>query len=326
MAQPDGPQSEPPPSTKQRFLRRLFGGIRQQSESASQPPIGLPSGPLSSDQREDAESVESSDPVRRNTSRHGWGSVVPGLPRAQTFKRQLSESRAHLAPVQPSIDERRAVSMDRRSNDLRARAPNFPTDDETHASDPSLIHDFHEQPITFQVPSVARSDVHEEPLPDVVTSNGTSVGYATATPDTMSETHSISDSEYEAQIRSELERKWILNLSMHFKDHSRREKFFVTYRESEHSWRRVTVSLDYRNAPPNSLEMDLIHTKFQRDKNQKIYEAIRESLADIHFFETVTNLKLETTDGRLHVHVVEDGNVSEILGFTSFVQSLTASM
>ncbi len=57
--------------------------------------------------------------------------------------------------------------------------------------------------------------------------------------------------------------------------------------------------------------MDLIHTKFQREKNARIYEAIRESLDDIDFYPTVTNLKLQTTDGRLHVHVVEDTNVSE---------------
>ncbi len=50
-------------------------------------------------------------------------------------------------------------------------------------------------------------------------------------------------------------------------------------------------------------------TNFQRDKSAKIYEAIRESLIDIQFYDTVTNLKLQTTEGRLHVHVVEDSNV-----------------
>jgi hypothetical protein len=120
---------------------------------------------------------------------------------------------------------------------------------------------------------------------------------------------SITTSHYDAMIHEELERIWILNLSMHFRDKSKREKFFVTYREKDMHWRRVTISLDYRNAPDNSLEMDLYETKFQRDKSAKIYEAIRESLADIQFYETVTNLKLQTTDGRLHVHVVEDVNV-----------------
>jgi len=120
----------------------------------------------------------------------------------------------------------------------------------------------------------------------------------------------MTTSQHEAMINDELERKWILNLSMHFRDRSKREKFFVTYREKEHLWRRVTISLDYRYATPNSLEMDLFQTRYQREKSAKIYEAIRESLADIKFYDTVTNLKLETTDGRLHVHVVEDGNVS----------------
>lgn len=120
---------------------------------------------------------------------------------------------------------------------------------------------------------------------------------------------SMTTSHYDTLIHEELERIWILNLSMHFRDKSKREKFFVTYREKEEHWRRVTVSLDYRGAPENSLEMDLVHIKFQRDRNAKIYEAIRDSLQDIQFYETVTNLKLQTTDGRLHVHVVEDVNV-----------------
>lgn len=127
--------------------------------------------------------------------------------------------------------------------------------------------------------------------------------------------HSMTTSQYDAMIDEELERIWILNLSMHFRDKSKREKFFVTYREREHHWRRVTISLDYRNALDNSLEMDLACTKFQRDKNAKIYEAIRESLPDIQFYDTVTNLKLETKDGRLHVHVVED--VNEIISYPS---------
>lgn len=120
---------------------------------------------------------------------------------------------------------------------------------------------------------------------------------------------SMTTSQYDTMIHDELERIWILNLSMHFRDKSKREKFFVTYREKDLHWRRVTISLDYRGAPENSLEMDLLHTKFQRDKSAKIYEAIRESLVDIQFYETITNLKLQTTDGRLHVHVVEDVNV-----------------
>lgn len=131
-------------------------------------------------------------------------------------------------------------------------------------------------------------------------------------PDTVStaDCHSLTTSQYDALIHEELERTWILNLSMHFRDKSKREKFFVTYRERPTLWRRVTISVDYRNAPENSLEMELAHSKSQRDKIAKIYDAIRESLVDIQFYSTVTNLKLQTTEGRLHVHVVEDANVS----------------
>ncbi|KAK4043331.1 hypothetical protein C8A01DRAFT_13131 [Parachaetomium inaequale] len=124
---------------------------------------------------------------------------------------------------------------------------------------------------------------------------------------------SMTTSQYDALIESELERKWILNLSMHFRDKSKREKFFVTFRQHEHHWRRVTISLDYRNAPENSLEAELSGTQYQRDKSAKIYEAIRDSLTEIDFYSSVTNLKLETKDGRLHVHVVED--VNEIISY-----------
>jgi serine/threonine protein kinase len=114
-------------------------------------------------------------------------------------------------------------------------------------------------------------------------------------------------------IEMELEKRWILNLSMHFRDRSEREKFFVTYAETPNRWRRVTISCDYRSAAPESLEQDLKELRYQRDKCARIYESIRESLPEIQFYDTVTNLKLETRDGRLHVHVTED--VNEIIPY-----------
>jgi serine/threonine protein kinase len=116
-------------------------------------------------------------------------------------------------------------------------------------------------------------------------------------------------------LQEELEAKWILNLSMHFRDRSDREKFFITYAEEPNRWRRVTVSCDYRELSPDSLEADLKTLHYQRDKSARIYEAIRDSLPDIQFYDTVTNLKLQTEDGRLHVHVTED--VNEIIPYPS---------
>jgi serine/threonine protein kinase len=116
------------------------------------------------------------------------------------------------------------------------------------------------------------------------------------------------DVDARTQLEAELDSKWILNLSMHFRDKSDREKFFVTYAETPTRWRRVTVSCDYRNAEPGSLEMDLKELQYQRDKSIQIYESIRDSLPEIQFYNTVTNLKLETSEGRLHVHVTEDTN------------------
>jgi hypothetical protein len=96
---------------------------------------------------------------------------------------------------------------------------------------------------------------------------------------------------------------------MHFRDRSEREKFLITFAETSSCWRRVTVSCDYRNAPPDSLESELKGLRHQHDKCARIYAAIRDTLPDIRFYDTVTNLKLQTTDdGRLHVHVTEDVN------------------
>ena len=107
----------------------------------------------------------------------------------------------------------------------------------------------------------------------------------------------------------ELEEKWILNLSMHFRDGSPREKFFVTYAEKSTTWRRVTVSYDYHDTPPDSLERELRALRSQEEKSALIYKAIRDSLPEIQFYPTVTNLRLRTTDdGRLHVHVAEDAS------------------
>ncbi|KAJ8120582.1 hypothetical protein ONZ43_g2744 [Nemania bipapillata] len=251
--------------------------------------------------------------------------VVPGLPRVKTFKRQQSENREKLEAFLPTPDERRAVSVDRRtqfqrsgshSSQLlpRASAPDFFDDTELSSgklATLSLAVSAPQSPVDekhflslndIETPTLVRDDDHtDEQVP--------SYPEAISTADAQS----IDTTQYDAIVREELEHKWILNLSMHFRDKSRREKFFVTYREKDSTWRRVTISLDYRTAPSDSLERDLLSTKFQRDKSAKIYEAIRESLQDIQFYDTVTNLKLQTADGRLHVHVVED--VNEIIEF-----------
>lgn len=123
------------------------------------------------------------------------------------------------------------------------------------------------------------------------------------------------DEDIEDILEAELDQKWILNLSMRFRDGSEREKFFITYAETPNRWRRVTVTCDYRDALPDSLEQDLKELHYQRDKNAQIYKSIRESLPEIEFHDTVTNLKLETSGGRLHVHVSED--VNEIIPYPS---------
>ncbi|KAI1386265.1 uncharacterized protein F4822DRAFT_310863 [Hypoxylon trugodes] len=275
-------------------------------------------------------SLDSSSPgsgIIRRVSRK----VVPGLPRAKTFKRQQSEVREKLEAVEPTSAERRAVSVDRRvrtqrstsrvSQPLpRASAPDFLDDTQPPLSPPAVV--------TQHVTSAPQSPLDEKQFLSLEDAEPTAANPDTEqraslepvpshtealSPVSPIDVQSTTTSQYDAMINDELERKWILNLSMHFRDKSKREKFFVTYREDEYVWRRVTISLDYRNAPDDSLEKDLLGIKFQREKSAKIYEAIRESLQDIQFYSTVTNLKLQTTDGRLHVHVVED--INEIINY-----------
>ncbi|KAL8348334.1 hypothetical protein RB598_001571 [Gaeumannomyces tritici] len=340
-----------------------------------------------------ADELDPDDP-RLFSPRRTNRQVVPGLPRALTFKRQKSELRDNLMPAELSADERRALSMDRRV----ASPPLFSSDSQSNPRSSVLDASFRAAATTrapvdvdtatdadtittadMTVDATAYTAADTTADPDATPHASTPTRFPTPTPvpnglvssttvsqlppsvpspslastapyghdpritvETLSDvealdldptesnvdprpephaglrppvmdTASMTTSQYDQMIHDDLERIWILNLSMHFRDKSKREKFFITYRQGEFRWRRVTVSLDYRNAPENSLELDLEHTKFQREKNAKIYEAIRESLQDIQFYDTVTNLKLQTTDGRLHVHVVED--VNEIIAY-----------
>ncbi|KAI2619955.1 hypothetical protein GGR54DRAFT_630502 [Hypoxylon sp. NC1633] len=306
-----------PPSDTGRFaclLKRIFGRNRMFTSSTTSP----------QERRSSLDSLPGSNLIRRVSRK-----VVPGLPRAKTFKRQQSEVREKLEAIEPTPAERRAVSVDRRLRSQRsvshvesplprASAPDFLGDNRSTLTPPAVV--------PQQVTSAPQTPFDEKQLLSLQDVDSNSIdreqhasqdpapSYTEALPPIDHiDAQSTTTSQYEAQINDDLERKWILNLSMHFRDQSRREKFFVTYREEEFLWRRVTISLDYRSAPDDSLEKDLLNIKFQREKSAKIYEAIRDSLQDIQFYPTVTNLKLQTTDGRLHVHVVED--VNEIISY-----------
>jgi hypothetical protein len=254
-------------------------------------------------------------------ARRDWSvkRVGVGLPRSATFRRQNSERRERLLPVQPYNAERRALSVSRHAslslqrprsksspppvNLARISAPAVAQSSQRDLP-PTRIDEFPQfnEPISpIDLNGEPESDHLKPPKPPSRTS-----------PDDYDRDR-FPELDERAQLNAELDSKWILNLSMHFRDKSDREKFFVTYAEQPNQWRRVTVSCDYRNAEPGSLENDLKELKFQRDKSLQIYESIRDSLPDIQFYETVTNLKLETTDGRLHVHVTED--VNEIIPY-----------
>ncbi|KAF2864408.1 kinase-like protein [Piedraia hortae CBS 480.64] len=110
-------------------------------------------------------------------------------------------------------------------------------------------------------------------------------------------------------VQSNIDGLWILNLSMQFRDRSQREKFFVTYADPSSKWYRVTVSVDYGNIPKSSELGGLDCLISQEEKACKIYEALRESLHKIPFYNTVTNLRVEYDEGeRMCIHVEEDAN------------------
>lgn len=245
------------------------------------------------------------------------GRPFTSLPRQTTFKRQNSERRDRLCPNEPLVEERRAASASRQPSTScvgRRRTRSSPPPNESYHSSAPALSVLIEPPTPAQCPS-DRSIVPSEELSSHGMHFDSVFDYEVRSSRPVSRASSVCfhDEDQQRQLQLELDTKWILNLSMHFRDKSDREKFFVTYAHKPTHWRRLTVSCDYRKAERNSLEWDLRELQFQRDKSFAIYEAIRESLPEIQFYDTVTNLKLETTDARLHVHVTED--VNEIIQY-----------
>ncbi|TIA50222.1 kinase-like protein [Aureobasidium pullulans] len=194
--------------------------------------------------------------------------VVPELSRQFTSKRQNSEKREKLLAVEPSATERRAVSAERRPRDMssgRCQSPLSATSPSRSAPDINTpghmrlpIGDSHAESY-FEARAKELSEYQHDCLPK-------SLPLESIPPmlEEVIEPVFLDDRD----LQAELEAKWILNLSMHFRDKSDREKFFVTYAQEPNRWCRVTVSCDYRDAPPSSLESDLKSLKFQRDKRR----------------------------------------------------------
>ncbi|KAK6585305.1 hypothetical protein PZA11_002032 [Diplocarpon coronariae] len=277
------------PSTDHRTLwswRRLFGkDVSTNSAAPLTPP---------------PEDIQQRPGIARRLSRK----VVPGLPRPGTFKRQQSELRDRLEAAKLNSDDRRTVSVDRRQSTSFRNSSTAVTPPH-RLSAPELLDSTTVADAVLEPPQIvlaAKNDLEGKDEYVEVSNEPSCV-----------DAHSISTETFDEMILGELEKRWILNLSMHFRDKSKREKFFVTFAETPTHWRRVTISLDYREAPGGSLEEELQRTRFQREKSARIYEAIRDSLPDIQFYDTVTNLKLQTENDRLHVHVVED--VSEVISY-----------
>ncbi|KAF1843274.1 uncharacterized protein K460DRAFT_357028 [Cucurbitaria berberidis CBS 394.84] len=315
-------------------LQKIGSWLKREEEEPPPPPPPQQQpekagAPNNEQNKENARPHSSGEPVSRTAGllhRRGSRRVVPGLPRPLTFKRMNSEKRDKLLEVPLEAEPKRAASADRKESTVTKRSLSPPPMSVPSMSAPDLL-------------SPRESDSQKKPRPEPTIGGGPDsnipagarqVDYDDAPSqdymavdepppvqlaDAYSEhgSHRSASDVDDTRLQEELEAKWILNLSMHFRDMSDREKFFITYAEEPNKWRRVTVSCDYRQLEPESLESDLKTLHYQRDKSSRIYEAIRDSLPDIQFYDTVTNLKLETTDGRLHVHVTED--VNEIIPY-----------
>ncbi|KAJ5333889.1 uncharacterized protein N7506_007672 [Penicillium brevicompactum] len=264
--------------------------------------LGRDDRDTSGDSQDETSPSDHSRAKHDNLTRRISRKVGVGLPKNP--KRQSADFE-RLAPREP--DHRRALSADRRpmsAQRTRTRSPP-PTDPRQSAPEiqwlgppTTTVDDIEPEPEDDGIDDMSE---HWDPYPDPDPEFDM---------DMDMDVSKVPEPEVEdiIDLEMELEQRWILNLSMHFRDRSEREKFFVTYAETPNRWRRVTVSCDYRDAPPDSLEGELKGLRYQRDKCARIYESIRESLLGIRFYDGVTNLKLETSDGQLHVFVTEDVN------------------
>lgn len=213
----------------------------------------------------------------------------------------------------PGAEERRAVSLNRRTTSSQTRSLSLPPYPLPSSCSPFNLEtlpgcDDAAPPLLRYPYCVPHVDSHIEDI------NEDRDQHDALPEESIPFADSFFDGEDDSsEFQEELEARWILNLSLHFKDRTDREKFFITYAEQVNKWRRITVSIDYRNTEEESLEKDLKMLRYQRDKSARIYQSIRDSLLDIQFYPTVTNLKLKTSDGRLHVHCSEDLN--EIISY-----------
>ena len=288
--------------------RRIWARLREWAKRDKQPDP-MPEHPTPKPETHPTQTSTEPECARRSSRRVGVG-----IPRSTTFRRQEEEQRKNLEPVSQNTKERRDVSKGRQR---ALSAQPLPAKSLRRQGSAPEVGDYH----TGVFPSIEarmnngsamytnepRPDEHpsDEPVPQPMVPRSESHPDASVQHTDAALTELSYDDVVDEEIRDELERKWILNLSMHFRDKSPREKFFLTYAETPQKWRRVTISVDYRDAPPDSLESDLQALSSQRDKSARVYESIRMSLGDIQFYDTVTNLKLETRDDRLHVHVTE---------------------
>jgi serine/threonine protein kinase len=231
----------------------------------------------------------------------------PLTPPAQpAFSRQNSECRDFLVPHEPDAEERRASFATRRVSSSQLRTlQDAPTPSRAALGSSRELGYMGQQ---FEADNNGEGAREPPPVPPMAMTTNNNYDYDEpfeGFPPSPAMSQDSEEREHELMV-SEVGTKFILNLSMNFRNRAGKEKFFLTYARRPNEWHRVTITIDYRHCELGSLEADLKDLKFQRDKCIRIYQVIRKSLMQIRFEETVTNLKLKTKNGQLHIDVTED--------------------
>lgn len=268
-------------------------------------PISLEAAPINGDSPQEVEQ----DQERRDH----W----------QILQRQEVEERDNLYEISLDANEDRSGREDgwrkQRPNELSLQtvpASKFEPD-----SWPSVLIDATSSPYPTHFPNPVATSPESKDV-DEITLEQTDFVSPDLPPDIPADYDSplaFDVDEFDAEQRKSIERlhqeqetRWFLNVCMKLNDNTCREKYFITYAETPAQWHRVTVSVNLKSPLKGSLEADLVTITSEREKNFLIYRSLRESLPEIEFLPTVTNLRLwtDSEDENLHVEVREDSNES----------------
>jgi hypothetical protein len=106
----------------------------------------------------------------------------------------------------------------------------------------------------------------------------------------------------EAALEKTSERRWILDRVEYGGNSKNEDKFLFTCVDPASVRKRVRVSINYSLA--HSLGAEIRSTPHK--KMEIVHKAVQESLADLQLYDTFTDIRLETQEGRLRAYVIRD--------------------